>query len=172
VRQNFPYPGALSHPAHSFKEPHRMTTFRRRHALAAAASFIALSSVTIAASAKEKPDATIEIVSHSADVGVGYTWGDGTLTYGAHKYHFKVTGGDVAAVGYSTMKANGVVYDLKHLHDFDGTYGAVSGEATLNKGLSDSLLANTNKVRIRITSATEGARLAGGAQGLTFTLEH
>jgi len=116
------------------------------------------------------PVGHITLSAHSADVGIGYTWGDGTLNYGHHTYHFKVSGGNIAAVGYSTLKAEGPVYNLKHLHDFDGSYGALAGEATLDKGLGGAILSNSNGVRIKIETATQGARLAAGAQGLTFTL--
>ncbi|MBF0861903.1 hypothetical protein HKD22_07260 [Gluconobacter kanchanaburiensis] len=116
------------------------------------------------------PVGHVTLSARSADVGIGYTWGDGTLTYGHQTYHFKVTGANIAAVGYSALKAEGTVYNLKHLHDFDGSYGALAGEATLDKGLGGAVLTNSNGVRIKIETATQGARLAAGAQGLTFTL--
>lgn len=118
------------------------------------------------------PVGHVTLSARSADVGVGYTWGDGTLTYGHRTYHFKVTGGNIAAVGYSALKAEGTVYNLKNLHDFDGSYGSLAGEATLNKGLGGAVLSNSNGVRIKIDSSTQGARLAAGAQGLTFTLSN
>lgn len=117
------------------------------------------------------PVGKITLTAQSADVGVGYTWGQGILSYNHHVYHFKVSGANIAAVGYSKIKATGTVYNLKHLHDFDGGYGALNGEATLDKGLGGAVLSNSNGVRIKVTSATKGARLAAGAQGLTFTIE-
>ncbi|GAN54609.1 hypothetical protein [Tanticharoenia sakaeratensis] len=118
------------------------------------------------------PVGHIVLTAKSADVGVGYTWGEGTLSYGHHTYHFHVSGADIAAVGYATVEARATVYDLKHVHDFDGTYGALSGEATLDKGLGGAVLSNSNGVRLKLDSVTKGARLAAGAQGLTFTLDH
>lgn len=123
-----------------------------------------------AADALGTPVGHVTLTAQSADVGVGYTWGSGTLTYGHHTYHFKVSGANIAAVGYSSIKAEGTVYNLKRLHDFDGAYGAFSGEATLDRGLGGAVLSNSNAVRIKIDSTTQGARLAAGAQGLTFTL--
>lgn len=117
------------------------------------------------------PVGHLTLTAQSADVGVGFSWGEGTLTYGHHKYRFKVSGANIAAVGYSKISAHAVVYNLKNLHDFDGTYGSLSGEATLDRGLGGALLSNSNGVKLKLDSVTRGARLAAGAQGLTFTLE-
>ncbi|ACI50047.1 conserved hypothetical protein [Gluconacetobacter diazotrophicus PA1 5] len=116
------------------------------------------------------PSGHIRLVAKSADVGVGWTWGNGTLTYGHHTYHFTVKGGSIAAVGYSSVVSTGTVYNLKHLHDFDGTYVAANGEATLGNGVGGTLMHNGNNVTIRIETLSKGARLAGAAQGLELTL--
>ncbi|EHH69506.1 hypothetical protein GMO_08130 [Gluconobacter morbifer G707] len=118
------------------------------------------------------PSGHIILESHSADIGVGLTWGEGKLVYDHQTYRFKISGGNLAAVGYSTVKAEGTVYNLKHLHDFDGSYGSLAGEATLDKGLGGAVLQNSNGVRVRIDTTSSGARLAAGAQGLTFTLKN
>lgn len=116
------------------------------------------------------PDGRVLIVSQSADLGVGASWGNGTLKYAGHSYKFTVKGVDVAAVGYSKVVGHGRVYNLKHLHDFDGTYAAANGEATVGKGLGGEVLKNGNGVEIRIDDMTKGARLAGAAQGIELTL--
>jgi hypothetical protein len=116
------------------------------------------------------PSGHIRLVAKSADIGVGWTWGNGTLTYGHHTYHFTVKGGSIAAVGYSTVSGTGTVYNLKHLHDFDGTYASGNGEATLGNGVGGLLMHNGNGVTLRIDTISKGARLAGAAQGLELTL--
>ncbi len=116
-------------------------------------------------------DGYVTIAAKSADVGVGYTWGDGVLRYDGHIYHFNVKGLDVAAVGYSKIVGHGRVYNLHHLHDFNGTYGAANGEATIAHGVGGRFLENGNGVQLRITDITKGARLAGGAQGIELTLK-
>lgn len=149
----------------------------RKAALALATGF-ALTSLGLALPANAAtdpgtsgvPDATVTIVSKSADIGIGATWGGGTLKYAGHTYHFSVKGVDVAAVGYSKVVGHGRVYHLHHLHDFDGTYAAADGEATLDKGLGGQVLKNGNGVEIRIDDMTKGARLAGAAQGIELTL--
>ena len=117
-----------------------------------------------------RPDATVTIVSKAADLGIGATWGHGVLRYAGHKYSFSVKGVDVAAVGFSKIVGHGRVYNLKHLHDFDGTYAAADGEATVGKGLGGNVLKNGNGVELRIDDITKGARLAGAAQGIELTL--
>lgn len=140
-------------------------------AAAALALACGVSGAARAEDALGTPTGRITFSAHSADIGVGYTWGEGKLRYGHHTYRFKISGGNIAAVGYSDIKAEGTVYDLKHLHDFDGVYVSLTGEATLEKGLSGAILRNTHGVRIKIDAITSGARLAAGGQGLTFTLE-
>ncbi len=117
-----------------------------------------------------RPDATVTIVSKAADIGIGATWGNGVLRYAGHRYTFSVKGVDVAAVGFSKIVGHGRVYNLKHLHDFDGTYAAADGEATVGKGLGGNVLKNGNGVELRIDDITKGARLAGAAQGIELTL--
>ena len=112
----------------------------------------------------------VTITAKAADVGIGFTWGDGVLRYKGHDYHFKVKGVDVAAVGFSTVVGHGRVYKLNHLHDFDGTYGAANGEATLGNGVGGRYLKNGNGVELRIDDITKGARLSGGGQGIELTL--
>ncbi|QHI96384.1 hypothetical protein GT348_04535 [Aristophania vespae] len=118
-----------------------------------------------------KPVGHIHLKTHSADLGVGYTWGDGTLVYRGKTHHFKISGGNIAALGYASIEANGEVYNLKHLHDFDGEYGSLAGEATVAEGVGGALLANSNGVRLKITSKASGAHLTAGLQGLKFTLK-
>ncbi len=120
--------------------------------------------------ASGRPDATVTIVSKAADIGIGATWGNGVLRYAGHRYTFSVKGVDVAAVGFSKIVGHGRVYNLKHLHDFDGTYAAADGEATVGKGLGGNVLKNGNGVELRIDDITKGARLAGAAQGIELTL--
>lgn len=146
----------------------RMTAF-------AASLFVAASLAAPAMAAQDPgtsgaPDGTVTIVSKSADLGVGASWGNGVLKYAGHRYNFSVKGVDVAAIGYSKVVGHGRVYNLKHLHDFNGTYAAANGEATVGKGLGGEVLKNGNGVEIRIDDMTKGARLAGAAQGIELTL--
>ena len=134
------------------------------------AAFLAISALPVAQATAATTDGTITFRAKSADVGVGWTWGDGTLHWRGHTYPFTVKGLNVAAVGYSSVVAHGTVRNLKNLHDFDGTYAASTGEATAGKGLAGEGLINGNGVRIAINGSTKGARLSGSADGIELTL--
>ena len=113
----------------------------------------------------------IVLTAQGAAVGVGYTWGDGTLRYGGRTYRFSVSGVTVADVGYSKVTGRGRVYNLHRLQDFSGTYAAATGEATLVNGVGGQVLKNANGVEIRVDQITRGARLQGSADGIKLTLK-
>lgn len=113
---------------------------------------------------------TLVMTAQGAAVGVGYTWGDGTLRYGGRTYHFSVNGITVADVGYSKVVGRGRVYHLQRLQDFSGTYVAATGEATAGSGIGGQVLRNGNGVEIRVDQVTRGVRLQGSADGIKLTL--
>ena len=118
-----------------------------------------------------KPAATLTMVAKGAAVGIGYTWGDGTLRYAGKSYPFSINGVSIADVGFSEVRGTGRVYNLKKVQDFSGTYVAATGEATLVNGIGGRVLRNANGVEIRIDEATKGARLQGSADGIQLTLK-
>ena len=61
--------------------------------------------------AKSKPDATVKITGKSVGVGVGVSWGKGTLTYKGKSYPFSVDGlfGSVTPSGWRASPASGTV---------------------------------------------------------------
>lgn len=118
-----------------------------------------------------KLDGTVTMQAKAADLGVGYTWGDGVLRYHGHSYPFEVKGVNVAAVGFSTIRGHGRVYNLRKVQDFTGTYVSSTGEATLDRGLGGQILVNGGGVQIRLDSVTRGARLSGSADGIQLTLK-
>ena len=115
-------------------------------------------------------DGRVTIRAQGAALGVGYTWGDGTLAFRGHRYRFAVRGVTVADVGYSRIVGHGRVYNLHRLSDFNGTYGAATGEATLVNGVAGQYLKNGQGVELRIDDVTRGARLSGSADGIQLEL--
>jgi hypothetical protein len=115
-------------------------------------------------------DGTVTISARAAALGVGYTWGDGVLRYHGHSYHFGVKGVSIADVGYARITSHGRVFDLHNLADFSGTYGAVTGEATLGDGEGGQYLRNDKGVVIHLDQITRGVRLEASADGIQFTL--
>lgn len=153
--------------------PTRRTTL----AIAAAGLLAASAATTPAAFAQRDPGVSgpvtgsITLAAKGAAAGVGYTWGDGVLTYKGRKYPFSVSGITVADVGFSRITGHGRVYHLAKLQDFSGTYAAATGEATLGNGIGGQVLQNGNGVQIRIDQTTRGARLQGSADGIKLTLK-
>lgn len=123
------------------------------------------------AAAKDKPDATLRLESRSVAVGVGFSWGSGTLTYKGKRYPVKVDGLTVGAAGVKRVTANGSVYHLNKLEDFDGTYTAVSAGATVGGGGGVSSMRNQNGVVINLGSTQRGVSFTVGMSGVTLSVE-
>lgn len=150
-----------------------MSNATRRLCLAAALA-VAVASPALAQrrdpGVKGPPSGTISMSAKGAALGVGYTWGDGSLRYGGRTYHFTVNGISVADVGFSRVSGSGRVYNLHRLQDFSGTYVAATGQATAGTGIGGQILENGNGVQIRVDQVTRGARLEGSADGIKLTL--
>ncbi|MGH7894831.1 MAG: hypothetical protein ACREQL_09190, partial [Candidatus Binatia bacterium] len=63
-----------------------------RNALVGFVAMAIVGALPVMASAKGKPDATLKFSSGSVGVGVGFSWGSGTLTYKGKKHQVKVDG--------------------------------------------------------------------------------
>jgi hypothetical protein len=68
---------------------------------------------------ESKPDATLRLSGGSFALGIGVNWGSGTLTYKGKDYPVKVKGLSIGKVGMTSSSANGEVFNLKHLQDFN-----------------------------------------------------
>jgi hypothetical protein len=124
-----------------------------------------------AAAQAKKADATLALSEGSVAVGIGFSWGKGTLTYQGKNYPVKVEGLAVGEVGINRATASGNVYDLKKLEDFSGTYTAVGAAGTVGGGAGISTMRNQNGVVIDLKSTTQGASLKLAAEGLRLTLQ-
>src|SRR6266513_438011 len=98
-----------------------------------------------AAKHHSKPDATLRVSGGSFALGIGVSWGSGTLTYKGKNYPVKVKGLSVGKVGATSSSAYGEVFNLKHLQDFNGHYnvgGAGTRGVTLGAGKAGTLMSN------------------------------
>lgn len=155
-----------------------MSSTRRFMLTAVAAGAFAITSGTLSPASAADPAApgpitgTISLSAQGAAVGVGYTWGDGVLTFRGHKYYFTVNGVSIADVGYSKVTGTGRVYHLKNVKDFSGTYAASTGQATAgDASIGGQILQNANGVQIRVDQVSRGARLQGSVDGIKLTLK-
>jgi hypothetical protein len=124
-----------------------------------------------ALSAEEKPSATLTLEAKSVAVGVGWTWGGGTLDHAGKKHRFKVDGLSVNAAGAERVEATGYVYHLKKLADFPGTYTAVEASGAAGGGAGIATMRNEHGVRITLHSKSQGVSAQAGPEGMKITLD-
>jgi hypothetical protein len=120
---------------------------------------------------EKKPDATLTLSTGSVAVGIGFTWGNGTLTYQGKEHPFSIEGLSVVDVGVSKAEATGVVYNLKKLEDFNGNYTGVTAGATVAGGAGATSVQNQNGVVINLTGTTQGLKFKLSVDGVKMTLK-
>ena len=126
---------------------------------------------SLAMAAEQAPSGTVKLTSKSVAVGIGITWGDGTLTFGGKSYPFSVEGLSVVDLGISEVKTTGEVFDLKNLADFNGTYASAEIGAAVIKGENDVVMKNEKGVILRLHGTQKGARLTLGPGGVKIKLK-
>jgi len=109
----------------------------------------------------------------SVAVGIGYTWGRGTLynSKDQKQYPFKLSGVSIADVGGAGINAEGEVYNLTSPADLSGNYSAVTAGVTIIEGGSVAYLKNEKGVVIKLHSQTGGLRFNLSANGMHITLK-
>jgi hypothetical protein len=119
----------------------------------------------------QRPDATISWSTTSADVGVGATWGSGTLTYKGKRYPISMNGLNVGAVGVETASGSANVYHLNRLSDFNGTYAAVGAGATVGGGGDVAAMKNQKGVVVELKATARGLQANIGPSGVKMELK-
>jgi hypothetical protein len=119
------------------------------------------------------PSAYVWLSGGVVGVGIGYTWGHGTLYYSKDQkeYKFKLSGVSVADVGGAGITAEGEVYNLASPTDLSGNYSAVTAGLTIIEGGSVAYLKNERGVVIKLHSQTGGLRFNLSAEGMHITLQ-
>ena len=153
----------------------RAMTVRRR-LLAYVATCAALLALAAAAHTQEgtpagTPSATLTLTGRSLAVGIGVSWGSGTLTYQGKDYKVAAKGFAVGGVGVTSAEASGKVYNLAKLADFDGNYTLLSTGVTAGAGTGAIAMSNLNGVTIELMSKTKGVQLSLASGGVGLTIE-
>jgi hypothetical protein len=119
------------------------------------------------------PSAYVWLSGGTVGVGIGYTWGHGTLYYSKDQkqYKFKLSGVSVADVGGAGITAEGEVYKLAGPTDLSGNFSAVTAGLTVGAGGSVAYLKNEKGVVIKLHSQTGGLRFNLAAEGMHITLQ-
>src|SRR5262245_44550600 len=139
-------------------------------ALVVVGSLVSLVAGLAGAQAK-KPDATVRLSKGAVALGIGFSWGEGTLTFQGKNHPFKVEGLSVGELGITRATAKGNVFNLTKLEDFNGNYAAAAAGATVGGGAGATIMRNQNGVEIQLVSTTQGASLKLAAEGLRLTLK-
>jgi hypothetical protein len=129
---------------------------------------------TRAATHESKPEATLRLSGGSFALGIGVNWGSGTLTYQGKDYPVKVKGLSIGKVGMTSSSANGEVFNLKHLQDFNGHYNvgaAGTRGVTLGGGKSGTLMSNQAGVIVRISATQSGVAVNATGGGVDMQLK-
>ena len=133
-----------------------------------------MTSFAVAAEKEGKPDATLRLSFKSVAIGVGFSSGEGTLTYKGKDYPVKVKGLSVGKVGITSSSAYGEVFNLKHLQDFNGHYNvgaAGTRGVTLGGGKSGTLMTNQAGVIVRVSSTQKGVNVNATGGGVDMQLQ-
>ena len=119
------------------------------------------------------PSAYVWLSGGTVAIGIGYTWGHGTLynSKDQKQYKFKLSGVSVADVGGAGITAEGEVYNLTTPADLSGNFTAVTAGLTIIEGGSVAYLKNEKGVVIKLHSQTGGLRFNLSAEGMRITLQ-
>jgi Alginate export len=119
---------------------------------------------------KAAPDATITFRGRTATVGVGFTWGAATLTYGGEIYPVRVDGFVLGAIGIASMEGVGKVFGLSKVEDLNGDYTALTVGGAFGVGSGKTAMRNDKGVRIVLNATSKGLTLGIGPRGITLTV--
>jgi hypothetical protein len=119
-----------------------------------------------------KPVGSFTLVSKSVAVGVGVSWGKGTLSYQGAPHEFSADGLSVVDLGISKITTTGEVFNLNNLSDFSGNYVAGAAGIAIAGGINDVIMRNEKGVVLRLRGTEKGVRLQLGAQGVTIKLKN
>jgi hypothetical protein len=125
-----------------------------------------------AVAAQDQPSGKISLYATSVAAGVGAQWGNGTLTLNnGQQYQFTVTGLEVGGVGVADVHAEGNVYNLYDLSDFNGVYVAAEANASIGNGPGMRTMRNPHGVVINLSSAQQGVKLTFAGEGVRLALK-
>ena len=123
---------------------------------------------------ESRPDATLRLRTGSFALGIGTSWGSGTLTYRGKDYPVRVRGLSVGRVGMTSSSANGDVFNLRRLQDFNGHYnvgGAGTRGVTLGGGRTGTIMSNQAGVIVRISATQKGVDVNATGGGVDMQLK-
>jgi Cu/Ag efflux protein CusF len=118
-----------------------------------------------------KVSGTVTLESTSIAIGVGVTWGHGTLTmHDGSTHKIKVGGLSVVDLGISKISATGELFNLVEAKDLEGTFATGEAGITVIGGGSVSAMKNGNGVVLQLKSSQKGLKLTLAPGGMSIDL--
>lgn len=118
------------------------------------------------------PSGTVAFSGSAVGVGIGYSWGNGTLDFHGGKYPFRIDGVSLVDVGAASFDGAGDVYNMTDPQQLAGTYVAAGVGGALAQGGSVVALQNQNGVVIHIRTNEEGLRFIFAGSGVSIRLKN
>ena len=145
----------------------------KTHLLAASTAMLAIGIVAVVESATAEEElvktATLSMTSWKVAFIGSAGQSKGTLSYQGKTRKFKMTGLGIGGIGISTSSATGIVYNMKTMDDFPGSYTSARSGITLGDSefIKDRMLwlQNEKGVKIKLTTDKAGLELNLGADG-------
>lgn len=103
-----------------------------------------------------RPAGTLTFKITSVGLGVGASWGRGTLNFRGRNYPLRVEGLDLAKVGVTELEATGRVFNINRPEEIYGTYNQVSAGVAVVGGIQGIALRNSRGVLIDLTATQRG----------------
>ena len=126
---------------------------------------------TVSQAAEAAPSGTVSIETKAVALGVGFSWGEGVLTFQGKEYPFKIKGLSVVDIGVSSVSAQGEVYHLTKIEDFVGTFSAAEAGVAVGGGVGAQAMKNQNGVVMKLTSRKAGVQLKLAPEGLKVEMK-
>lgn len=122
------------------------------------------------ASAQDKLAGTIDISSKTIAIGIGISWGHGTLTFKGKTYKFKTDGLSVVDLSIASVSFAGEVYNMAELGDFSGNYTGGAAGIAIAGGVQTATLTNQNGVKLKLRAKSQGVQLKLAPEGIKIKL--
>ncbi len=126
---------------------------------------------SIAVADEAKVSGTVSIETKSVAVGIGFSWGEGVLTFEGKEHPFKIKGLSVIDAGISSISAKGEVFHLDTISDFSGIFSAAGAGVAVGGGAGATVMENQNGVVMRLTSKEAGIKLKLAPEGLKVEMK-
>lgn len=114
---------------------------------------------------------TVVIEGGSVAVGVGFSWGGGSLTYAGEVFPFKMKGLSLVGVGISKVKMTGKALNLNNAADLAGTYKGLGGGLTVVGGGASFKAKNEHGVVLAMSTFQEGLEMSLGGGGFKVEMQ-